>query len=515
VEQFLSSLSGGTILLADPVMWLLLVPGVLLGVTVGALPGIGATVAYGLMLPFTAMMEPVHAVAFLLSIAVGNQFGNSIPAILIGLPGSPATILTVADGFTLHKRGETGLALGIAYVAALTGQAISTLFFIALVVPLSGLTYVFLAPELFSLYVLGMVCIVSLTGNNIAKGIAAAAFGLMIGVVGLDPVTLSPRFDFGFRELRNGLDPEPVVIGLLAVSELFRQARQTFQWSEISGSVVTRFPPLKALRRCSPAILLGTVTGTFVGAIPGAGSTPAAMISYQQARVISKKPEEFGHGSIEGIAANEAAQNAANSGELIPTLGLGLPVSGTAVLLLSALTIQGLVPGPSLVRNSPELLDASVAGLLGGTLALLIVGWWLSRFMMKLVMINRSVVIVVCLAVVMLGIYALSRQFFDVFVCLTCGVIGYFMSRYGYSVAAASLAAILSAEFERTLRQGLNLFDNDILLFLGRPITASVLTLSALVLIFGIIRIRRERRSAGAVTAMPRSTSFFGPSSEG
>jgi putative tricarboxylic transport membrane protein len=227
VEQFLSSLSGGVLVLADPYVWLLLVIGTMLGVIVGALPGIGATVAYGLVLPFTYFMGPVPAVAFLLSIAVGNQFGNSIPAILIGLPGSPATILTVADGFALHKKGETGLALGIAYLAALGGQAVSILFFVALVVPLAGLTYVFLAPELFSLYVLGMVSIISLTGKNIPKGFVAATFGLLIGVVGLDPVTLSPRFDFGTRQLRNGLDVEPVVIGLLAVSELFRRGRRS------------------------------------------------------------------------------------------------------------------------------------------------------------------------------------------------------------------------------------------------------------------------------------------------
>ncbi len=508
-------MGGGIGILGDPIVWLLLIPGALLGVTVGALPGIGATVAYGLMLPFTALMEPVQAVAFLLSIAVGNQFGNSIPAILIGLPGSPATILTVADGFTLHKRGETGLALGIAYVAALGGQAVSTLFFVALVVPLAGLTYVFLAPELFSLYVLGMVSIISLTGKNIPKGVVAATFGLLIGVVGLDPITLSPRFEFGFRELRNGLDPEPVVIGLLAVSELFRQARQTFQWSEISGAIVTTFPPLAALRRCSPAMFLGTLTGTFIGAVPGAGSTPAAMISYQQARLISKNPDEFGKGSIEGIAANEAAQNASNSGELIPTLGLGLPVSGTSVLLLSALTIQGLVPGPSLTRNSPELLNAAVAGLLGGTIVLAVLGWWLSKAMMKVVSINRSIVLVLCLAVVMLGVYALSRQVFDVLVCLACGVVGYFMSRYGYSVAAAGLAAILSSEFERTLRQGLNLFDNDIIRFVSRPITATVLLISLAILIFGILRIRREQKLARDERDAARAESIFGHTSEG
>lgn len=497
MEQFFSSLTGGLLVLTDPVVWALIVPGTMLGVVVGALPGIGATVAYGLVLPFTFFMGPIPAVAFLLSIAVGNQFGNSIPAILIGLPGSPATILTVADGFTLHKRGETGLALGVAYTAALWGQAVSILFFVALVVPLAGLTYVFLAPELFSLYVLGMVSIISLTGKSIPKGFVAATFGLLIGVVGLDPVTLSPRFDFGTRSLRNGLDVEPVVIGLLAVSELFRQARQTFQWSEIGGTVVTKFPPLSALRRCISPMFIGTVTGTFVGAIPGAGTTPAALISYQQAKLVSKRPDEFGKGSIEGIAANESAQNAANSGELIPTLGLGIPVSGTAVLLLSALTIQGMVPGPSLTRNSPELLDASVAGLLGGTLILLATGWWLSRAMMRVVAINRSIVIVLMLAVIMLGVFALSRQMFDVGVCLACGIIGYFMMRYGYSVAAAALAAILAAEFERTLRQGLNLFDNDIFLFVSRPITATVLLTSILILGFGIIRIRRNRSRFG------------------
>jgi putative tricarboxylic transport membrane protein len=515
VEQFFSSLGGGLGILAHPTIWLLLIPGAMLGVTVGALPGIGATVAYGLMLPFTAMMDPVQAVAFLLSIAVGNQFGNSLPAILVGVPGSPATILTVADGFALHKRGETGLALGIAYVAALGGQAVSTLFFVALVVPLAGLTYVFLAPELFSLYVLGMVSIISLTGRSIPKGFVAATFGLLIGIVGLDPVTLSPRFEFGLRELRNGLDPESVVIGLLAVSELFRQARQSFQWSEVSGAVTTKFPPLAALRRCIPAMFIGTLTGTFIGAVPGAGSTPAAMISYQQARLISKRPDEFGKGSIEGIAANEAAQNAANSGELIPTLGLGLPVSGTAVLLLSALTMQGMVPGPSLTRNSPELLDASVAGLLGGTLVLVVFGWWLSRFMMKVVTVNRSIVLVLCLAVVMLGIYALSGQISDVIVCLACGVVGYFMSRYGYSVAAAGLAAILSAEFERSLRQGLNLFDNDIWLFISRPVTATVLLISLAILIFGILRIRREAKLAREEPAARRTEAVFGHTEEG
>jgi putative tricarboxylic transport membrane protein len=505
MHQFFGTLGGGFAVLADPKLWILLAIGTVLGVIVGALPGIGATVTYGLVLPFTFLMSPVYAVAFLLSIAVGNQFGNSIPAILIGLPGSPSTILTVIEGFQLHKRGETGLALGMAYLGALGGQAVSVLFFVALVVPLAGLAYVFLTPELFALYLLGLVCIVSLTGKSIWKGVVAAAFGLMVGVIGLDPVSIAPRFDFGFRELRNGLDPEPVIIGLLALSELFRQSRQVFRWSEVRVKVSTKFPSLKQIRRVTPSILAGTVTGTLIGAIPGAGGLTGAMIAYQQARVISKHPEEFGHGSIDGIAANEAAQNASNSGELIPTLGLGIPVSGTSVLLLSALTLQGLVPGPRLSTTTPELLDASVAGLIGATILLAVTGWWMGRWMMKVVSINRSAVIVVCIALIFLGVYTLQGTF-GVLVCIVFGIIGYFMLRYGYSVAAAGLAAILSGEFERTLRQGLNLTNNSVVEFVTRPLTAGIMLVALAVLILGINNLRRERRRMAALTAKLEET---------
>ena len=492
MEQFFGTFFGGLSILSDGSVWLLIIAGTILGVVVGALPGIGATVTYGLMLPFTFLMTPIQAVAFLLSIGVGNQFGNSIPAILIGLPGSPSTILTVLEGFQLHKRGETGLALGIAYLGALGGQLVSILFFIALVVPLAGLTYIFLTPELFALYLAGMVCIVSLTGKSIPKGIVAAVFGLMVGVIGLDPVTVAPRFTFGVPQLRSGLDPEPVIIGLLAVSELFRQTRQTFQWSEVSGTISTRFPPFSAIRRSLKSLAAGTVIGTLIGAIPGAGGTPGAMISYQAAKVLSKHPEEFGKGSIEGIAANEAAQNASNSGELIPTLGLGIPVSGTSVLLLSALTLQGFVPGPRLASTNPQLLDASVAGLLGATIVLLVTGWWMSTWMMKVVSLNRTGVLVISLALAILGTYTLSGTY-GVITCLVFGTIGYFMLRYGYSVAAAGLAAILSSEFERTLRQGLNLMDNDPVRFVTRPITATILLLSFAILVFGVLAIRRDR----------------------
>jgi putative tricarboxylic transport membrane protein len=389
----------------------------------------------------------------------------------------------------LHKRGEGGLALGVSFIAALGGQFVSILLFIVLIVPLMEAAYLFMQPEQFALYLLGMIAIVSLTGKNVVKGLLAAGFGVAIALVGLDPINLTTRFDFGFRIVRSGIEVVPVVIGLLAVSELFRSSRQVFQWQDLSGETASaRFPHWRKLTPTIPAILGGTVLGTLIGAIPGAGATPAAMISYQQAQLFSKKPEEFGYGSIEGIAANEAAQNASNSGELIPTLALGIPGSGSMVLLLGALTVHGFIPGPMMIRQAPHLFYAAVAGMLGSTIFLFLTGWRMATLMLKAVNLNRSVVMVLALATVVLGVFSMNTRVFDVVVALICGVIGYFMLRYGYSTAGAALAVVLGGAFERHLRVGLNLVDNSWIGLLSRPITGTIVAISMALLVFGLYR---------------------------
>lgn len=497
MQELLDPLFGGLALLTDPGLWVLVLFGTLFGVFIGAMPGMGITLAFGLALPFTFVMQPVEAVAFLLSISVGGQYGNSLPAILLNVPGSPASALTAIDGFALHKRGQSGLALGIAYVAALGGQLVSIPFFVLMVVPLSGLVYVFLAPELFSLYVLGMVALASLTGKSLVKGLLSAAFGLLIGLVGLDPLNNTPRLVFGFVDLRGGIPVVPVVIGMLALSELFRATRQVYDWEALAEDFSARFPSWRQIRGALPAMLGGTVSGTLIGAVPGASGTAAAMIAYQQAQLISKHPEEFGKGSIDGIAANEAAQNASNAGELVPTLGLGIPGSGSMVLLMGALTLHGLIPGPLLTRQSPELLDAAVAGLAAGSIFLILTGWWMARAMLFAVTLKRSVVLPVAMASVFVGVYSIYGDLFSVFVTLVFGVIGYFMLRYGFSVPAAALAVVLASGFERTLRLGLNLFNNNILEFVSRPITAVILLVALGMLAMGFIRTRSSNEPEG------------------
>jgi putative tricarboxylic transport membrane protein len=496
--DFLQPMIGGLALMGDPFLWLAVAAGTVFGVIAGAMPGIGTTLAFGLVLPFTFVMSPVIGVAFLLSVSVGVGYGNSIPAILMGIPGNPAAILTVIDGHTLHKRGESGLALGVSFVAALGGQLVSILMFILLVVPLMGLAYHFSFPEIFGLYCLGFVALISLAGDNMVKGLMAAAFGISVGLVGLDPINMVNRLDMGFREVRSGFEEVAVVIGLLALSELFRSSRQSFQWKDRTDDTAGgRFPAFSRIRPAIPAMVGGTVVGTFVGAIPGAGATPAAMISYQVAQMMSKHPEEFGKGSIEGIGANEAAQNASNSGELIPTLGLGIPVTGSMVLLLAALSVQGFVPGPLMVSNAPELLYAAIAGLLASTLLLLATGWSMARLMLRAVQLDRQIVIVLAIAMTVIGIYSINTRVFDVAVALGFGVIGYFMLRYGYPTAAAALGVFLGKEFERSLRIGLNMNNNSFVDFITRPITLTIILVALGLLVWGIVkRAQMHRRIA-------------------
>jgi putative tricarboxylic transport membrane protein len=383
---------------------------------------------------------------------------------------------------------------------------VSIILFVLLVVPLMGVAYHFSFPEIFGLYCFGFIALISLAADNMVKGLMSAAFGIGVGLVGLDPINMVTRLDMGLREIRSGFEDVALVIGILALSELFRSARQVFQWQDKSGEAQgSKFPKWREVRPAVPSMVTGTVVGTFVGAIPGAGSTPAAMISYQAAQMFSKEPEKFGKGSIEGIGANEAAQNASNSGELIPTLGLGIPVTGSMVLLLAALSVQGFVPGPLMVKNAPELLFAAIAGLLAATIFLFLTGWGMARLMLKAVQLDRQVVIVLAIAMTLIGIYSINTKVFDLFVAIAAGGVGYFMLRYGYSPATAALGVFIGKEFERSLRIGLNMNDNSFVTFLTRPITASILLVAVAVLVWGFIKRTQMRRRIAARVSEQRS----------
>jgi putative tricarboxylic transport membrane protein len=444
-------------------------------------------------------MDPVYAIALFMSINVANSFGNSIPAILMGVPGSASAVLTAVDGYALHKQGKSGLALGVTYFASCFSQFFSVFFFLAMVVPLSGLAYVFLTPEMAALYFLGISAIVGIAGDNILKGLVAAAIGVAISLVGRDPVSAVTRFAF-LPEMRNGIDVIPVTLGLLAMSELFRSMRQSFSWKELAGEkFVAKFPSVKDLMRALPRIVIGLIIGTFLGAIPGLSGVAASFISYSQSKLWSKHPEEYGHGSIEGVAANESAQNAAQAGEMVPTFGLGIPASNSMVLVLAACLMHGFIPGPMMIRAAPQLLYAASGGMLASTFILVLVGWPMSIYTLKLMTLNRQFILIGCVWLTLIGVFTLNNSIFDVFVMVLLGLVGYYMRRYGYSVAAAAIAVILGRGLEANLRQGLQLVNGSWWAFVTRPWTAVILSFSFAFLIYAAYGTIRLARGAAAI----------------
>lgn len=507
MNLFLDSFRHGVENLGHPLFALIVVTGCLWGVLGGIHPGGSATLSVGVALPFTFVMDPDEAVAFLLAVLVGINFANSIPSVLLGVPGTPSAVLTAQDGFKLHQRGETGTALGVVYIASIFGQFISILIFVGFVVPLANLAYLFLSPELFAMSILGMTAVVGLAGRSITKAAISACLGLAIALVGLDPLENVPRFTLGLRSLDDGVNKIAVVIGLLAVSELIRQCRQAFPWAKhVDARLRLRFPGRKVMRRIARPLTLGTFLGVVVGVAPGASAEAASYMAYQQAKAISKHPEEFGEGSIEGIAANESAQQASQAGDLIPTLAVGIPGGSTMVLILAALTLHGLVPGPLLIDESPELLHGAVAGLLGAAVFLAIIGWPMAKAAARLATVDRSVILVIALALTVIGVYSIDQSMFDLWVCLVFGFVGYFMLRYGYAVAATALGVILGTNIESTLRQGLLIADDSVTEFVLRPVTAVVLTASLFLLAYGLRSEWRSRRLRRRVSTEPVET---------
>ncbi|MBB5790124.1 tripartite tricarboxylate transporter permease [Jiangella mangrovi] len=509
MDLALNSLGHAVELLTHPAVLFAIAVAVVWGACCGVLPGVGSGLGIGVVVPLTFSMDAVTAVAFLVTISVAVSFSNSLPAVLLGVPASPAAFLTAIDGYALHKQGKSGLALGSTLFGAVLGQLVSIPFFVLLVVPLSTLTYTFLSPELFALYCLGLVAVVSLTGKNVIKGLMAAALGVAISLVGPDPVNAVARFSFDVPELRGGFQTIPAVLGLVTISEIIRSMRQNYNWEDIlpTSKSMARFPGFRALKPIYRPVATGALIGTLIGAIPGMSGTASAVMSYQQAKLTSKTPEKFGKGSIEGVAANESAANASQAGEMVPTLGLGIPGSDSMVLVLGALMLQGFVPGPMLMQESPELLHATVAGLLGGSLLLLAFGWPLARLLLRVIHLDRRVILPLVFVVTHVGIYSLRQSLFDVIVLLGFGIIGYFMIRYGYSTAAAAIGLLLGAGFESNLRQGMLLADSSFWQFVSRPWTASILLAALALLAYGIYgtvkTTRRERAQLAAAQNQP------------
>ena len=348
----------GLMLVFDPFNIALVFGGVLIGVTVGALPGLSSPMAVALLLPFTITLDPVPAICMMAALYCAGTFGGSITAILINAPGAPPAAATALDGYPMAKRGEAGRALGLAAVSSVLGGVFSLIIFLFAAPLLAKLALKFRPPEYFALTVFALSMLASISGKSSLRNLIAGAFGVLIGTAGIHLTTGVERFTFGIYELTEGVSFVPVLIGLFAIGELLGQSQVLNVAYERITSIVIKLPSREDFRRVRWTILRSSGIGTFIGILPAEGATVAAIMGYNEAKRWSKNKEEFGHGALEGIAGPEAANNAATGGAMVPTLALGIPGSATTAIILAALIMHGFRPGPYLMQETPHFIYA-------------------------------------------------------------------------------------------------------------------------------------------------------------
>ncbi|MGH2454473.1 MAG: tripartite tricarboxylate transporter permease [bacterium] len=485
----------------QPLALLMMLVGVSWGIIGGALPGISGSIAMALLLPFTFGMDPAVALMMLAGIYIGAMYGGSITAILISTPGTPGAAATVIDGYALHKKGLSGKALGVSLITGTIGGIVSVFILVGLAVPLSKVALAFGPPEYFALGVFGLSLITSFVGKDLLKGVISGVLGLIVATAGTDPFSGTPRFSLGTTDLLTGVDIAAGMIGLFAVSEVLHQIAEGVDWERIKGKYSTALPKLWELWKLRTAMAIGTVLGTLEGLLPGGGGAIAAFISYNEAKRWSKTPEEFGHGSLEGVAAPETANNVVTGTAMIPLLTFGIPGSNSAAIMLAAMLLHGVQPGPLLFERTPQIVYGLFVGMLIANVMMLLLGFLALRPSIAIVNVRRPLLFAGILALVLVGAYTISNRMFEVWVVLITGVVGYGMRRYGFNVLAMVLGLVLGFLVEANLRRSLLISLGNPWVFFTRPISAALLIFALITLTWPVIRQLRDDRRARTLAA--------------
>ena len=453
-------LLSGFATILEPSNFIYLLVGVTAGLILGAIPGLTATMAIALIIPLTYYMNPVQAFTMIMGAFNGGTFGGSISAVLIGTPGTPAAAATVADGFRLALKGQGGKAIKMALYASVTGCLFSCIVLISVAEPIARYALNFGPPEYTVLMVFSLTIIGSASGESIIKGMIGGVFGLLFGIVGLDLFMSVPRFTFGISYLSGGINLIVMLIGSLAFSEILIQIE-----SVARGKTTGHLPPpskksdsyllFSEYIANFKTILRSSFLGCGIGALPGLGSTLAAYVGYDMAKRNSKKPEEFGTGTLEGVAAAEAANNAVCGANLIPLLALGVPGDAVAAILIGAFMIQGLTPGPLIFREAPDVVAGLYAGLILSNLLLVVVTYAFVRVFTRIGQLKTTIIFPCVIAFCFIGVYGMGQNSVDLWVMLVFAVIGYFMAKFNYYPATMMIGFILSPLFEENFRQSL------------------------------------------------------------
>jgi len=467
--------------------------GCLIGTLVGVLPGIGPTSGIAILLPLTTVLPPIPAIIMMAAIYYGAMYGGSTTAIVVNIPGEAASVPTALDGYALAKQGRAGPALGIAAIGSFAAGSLSLVGVTFFAPILAGVALAFGPPEYFALMFMALSLVVSLSEKALLKGLAGMFLGLLASLIGMDPFTGTTRLTFGSSTLIAGVNFVAVVIGLFAFGELFVNVER--QITHIYDTRIKDWlPTWQDIRETGGSMIRGTVVGFFLGLLPGCGPAVSTFVAYDVEKRFSKHPERFGKGAMQGVAGPESANNAGSSSQFIPLLAFGIPPGPTLAMLLGALMMYGLQPGPRLWTEQPQLVWSVIASMYIGNVMLLILNLPLVGFWARIALIPFPILGPLIVVFSLIGAYSVRYLLFDVWVALVFGVIGYLMRKFGFPLAPVVLAVILSPQLEIALKQSLALSQGSYLIFFARPIALAFMILGFGVIARGLWQQYKSRR---------------------
>jgi putative tricarboxylic transport membrane protein len=492
--DFFGSILYGFQVTFQPINFLFCGVGVLVGTLVGVLPGIGPAGAMALLLPATFKFSPTSTIILLAGIYYGVQYGGSTTSILVRIPGEASSVMTCIDGHQMARQGRAGPALGIAAWGSFIAGTIANIGLMLVAIPLAHAALKLGPPEYSALMCTGLIIVTYLAQGSVLKAVMMGLVGILLGSIGLDLISGFPRFTFGINELTDGVGIVPLVMGLFGISEILENLEGSLEREVFKTSIKNLWPSLKDWMEAKWAILRGSVIGFLLGVLPGGGAVISTFVSYAVEKKISKHPEKFGKGAIEGVAGPESANNAAAGSSLIPLLSLGIPPNPIMAIFFSALIIHGIQPGPLLIRQHPDLFWGLVASLYLGNGLLLVLNLPLIGIWIKVLEIPYKILFPMILLFCIIGVYSMNNLSFDLYVMLFFGVVGWLMRKFGYEGAPLILAFVLGPMLENALRQSLLISQGSFLIFVTRPISAIALGLAFLLLLTTFLPHFKKRR---------------------
>lgn len=490
-------LINGFAIVFQPSTFLLILGGTVMGVIFGAMPGVSASMAVALALPFAYPLDGVVAIAFLVSVYCASITGGGVTAILFKIPGTPSNAPTTFDGFPMAQRGEAGKALGVSLVCSAIGGIVAALAMALISPQLSAVALKFGPSELFAVSFLGLSVLTCLDGGNVVKTVIAGLLGLWLACIGLDPMLGVPRFTWGNETLVSGVEMIPVMIGMFAVTEVLKNTKKRNKIDNSENtSVKTTLPKWAEWWAIKWVIIRSSIIGTIVGILPGAGATIASFLCYTTENKLSKHPEKFGTGIIDGIAASECANNAATGGSMVPLLSLGIPGGNAAAIMMSALVMKGVQVGPLLLKTQPDYLSSVFASMMVTNILMVIISMGVAKIFAKILAIPYDVLGPTIIMLAVIGSYALKNGVGDVILMVVAGIVGYLFSKLGFSSAALVLGLVLGQMCESNLRRAVTVANGNFLEVFSKPITAVVMTACIIMLVFPVVKPLLKKKKA-------------------